>query len=796
MSQRHSSRWHLIPRLALGLPLLATAAFAQSETTDEVYVMDPFTITAEQDAGYTASNAIAGTRTNTPIREIPMNIQVFTRDFADDLIMGSQLEMTRYNSALINGGADVHSSNDIQQAHGQFIIRGFKNYWGLRDGVRTYDPIDSQGLARVEVVKGPAAALYGVTYPGGVINSVTKQVDFFNNFTEIRLTGASEGEWRATIDANSSNDSKIGKVGVRFNGAKTESRDYREHSKGKVDYQLVNVGWIPVEGTKIQFTAEHGYREKPNGLGFFSVGGKSIGSDVPLQISHPEIPWEWNWAVDNMRSSEVDYYRADITQKIGENLNVNAYYQYLSRTNVDSDGWDHNGNTQSAAGWDVDKKINDTGWINPNTPDEKIAMAYHYRHWQNANTALGATAVYTLNFEGINNTFTAGAHTWNEKFNSKRYNQVEKSPNLIYFPVKADIDLRLPAGPPADYRPHPADNARENSANTYYFATWQMSALDNRLRTNVGINRTELNIKLLDQQGDDPYSYWKKVNETKQEQWSPMVGGMFDITEEISVFALYSTSLFPETNKNQFMEQMPPIEGKSYEVGTKVELMEGKLSGTISYYIIEQTGGSQTDPNAETLNSRAWDGMTPEERADRFPNKTRADLLGDLVPGGKAEAKGFEADLVFTPNANWQMVLSLAHTNQETTESINKSLEGMSVDGLIENQIAFLTKYSFTEGAAEGLSLGVGGKWADDKLIDYKDGVARYSPSTFYLEAFATYRFDLMGLDAMVQFNAKNITSQDDFVGWVDTGNASVLATERYKVPTEPRYSLTFGVDF
>ena len=191
-----------------------------------------------------------------------------------------------------------------------------------------------------------------------------------------------------------------------------------------------------------------------------------------------------------------------------------------------------------------------------------------------------------------------------------------------------------------------------------------------------------------------------------------------------------------------------------------------------------------------------WDSMTAEQRELEFPGQSRMDLAGDYVPGGTQEAKGIEADLVFTPNANWQMVLSLAHTDQETTEAIDSSLEGLSVEGLIENQIAFLTKYTFTEGAAEGLSLGLGGKWADEKLIGYYDGVARYNPSTFYREGFATYRFDLMGLDAMVQLNAKNITSQDDFVGWVDTGNASVISTERYKVPTEPRYSLTFGVDF
>ena len=68
---------------------------------------------------------------------------------------------------------------------------------------------------------------------------------------------------------------------------------------------------------------EKGYREKPNGLQYFSYGSDVAGngSDVPLQIKHPEISWDWNWSNGkDFRSLEQKLYRGKITQTIGDSL--------------------------------------------------------------------------------------------------------------------------------------------------------------------------------------------------------------------------------------------------------------------------------------------------------------------------------------------------------------------------------------------------------------------------------------------------------------------------------------------
>ncbi|MCG8525221.1 MAG: TonB-dependent receptor [Opitutales bacterium] len=800
----------LFSSMCMFATLLGGYSYAQdSVNDDEIYQLDPFTISEEATEGYIASNSLAGTRTNTEIKDIPVNIQVFTKDFAEDFLITNQVELERYNAALVNGGADVASSNTIQQAFNQFFFRGFQQNWGMRDGVRQYDPIDTQGLARVEVVKGPAAALYGLAYPGGLMNSISKSVDFYNNFTDMYATIASEGEYRATIDTNVSAEIEgAGKFGLRFNGVYSETKDFRHNSNGSINYMQVNLAWMPTDKTKIELLVEDGYREKTMGLGTFTTAevdadgnGLGNGASIPIQATHPDIPWDWNWSTNNVRSLEAAMIRGRVTHEFTQDFFATAYWQFARRVQVDSDGLNASGMGRSAASWDLgwsSRGGNATGWLNPNTPDEELVFHWHHRDWQNRNWGYGVNMVYNLNFEGIENTFTVGANAWSEDFITFKHTLPGGSPNLVRVPVRANIEMPNPIGPPTDMFVDTAGaHQTQDNSNHYYYAAWQMTALDGRLKTNVAVNKTDF--KLIQ---------WNSATSltpdsiTEDDETSPLFGLVFDITDEISFFAVRSTSLFPTTLRNDFQEQLPPLVGTSNEFGFKFNLMDGKVGGTVSYYKIEQEGGGVRDPSAENRNKQLWDTMTPEERALNFPGLTRDELtdqtggLGDFVDGAVTESKGFEADLVFQPTKNWQILLSYANNDIEISEHVNSSLVGTKpYSGPIETQFAAMTKYSITEGQAAGLSFGLGYQYAGEAFQGTVNGVDRYDPSTTYLELFSGYRFKIGDYDASIRLNAKNLTEQGDFVGWKPTGSSRV-ATERYEVPVERVYSLTFGLHF
>jgi outer membrane receptor protein involved in Fe transport len=351
--------------------------------------------------------------------------------------------------------------------------------------------------------------------------------------------------------------------------------------------------------------------------------------------------------------------------------------------------------------------------------------------------------------------------------------------------------------PETDGGPNGNGYHHENNSNDYYFASWQMSALDGRLKTNIGVNQTHM--KLLTWNGGASQTLDNAYTASKV---SPMYGVVFDVTKEVSVFALRSTSLFPDSTKDSFGHQFGPQVGKSWEGGVKLELMDGKVSGTVSYFDIEQTGGTQSSPNHENLDTATWDRLTPAERLQKYPGKTREQLFaaGDIIAGGKQESKGVDLDLVYQPTRELQFVLSYEHVKHQFVTSADPSTIGQTYPGAQKDRYALLSKYTFRSGGLKDLSLGLGLAGGSKSLVDYQTrngvAIARYEPARMVAEAFAAYRVKLLNQNTIWQLNIQNITKTSDYAGWKSTGSGSVLATERYKVPTPVRFQLTFGLDF
>jgi iron complex outermembrane receptor protein len=119
---------------------------------------------------YTRSYSSTATKTDTPIMETPLNIQVIPKVVLDDQQAVKIDQAVKYVSGVTTG----------QGAGGltdQITIRGFYNYNLFRNGFRI-DATGSEGtrnmanIQSLEVLKGPAAMLYGRVEPGGMLNLV------------------------------------------------------------------------------------------------------------------------------------------------------------------------------------------------------------------------------------------------------------------------------------------------------------------------------------------------------------------------------------------------------------------------------------------------------------------------------------------------------------------------------------------------------------------------------------------------------------------------------------------------
>jgi iron complex outermembrane receptor protein len=133
-----------------------------------------------QRQNYRSLTATGATKTDTPIQDLPQSVRVLTSDLLKDVgvtDLAGALDLTSGISRQSNLGGlwDSYSMRGFTgdpNFGSDFMVNGFsssRGYNGLRDGANTQS---------VEVLKGPASALYGRGEPGGTVNITTKKPKF------------------------------------------------------------------------------------------------------------------------------------------------------------------------------------------------------------------------------------------------------------------------------------------------------------------------------------------------------------------------------------------------------------------------------------------------------------------------------------------------------------------------------------------------------------------------------------------------------------------------------------------
>lgn len=161
---------------------LSSTPFLHDQTLQTVEVI------GRNERSYKNTNSFIGTKTETPLKDIPQSIGYVTKELVRD--QGA----TTVNDVVknISGVSPYTFYND-------FSIRGFRttgnrNSGNLVNGMRAQTSLWKQqslaNIERVEVIKGPASALFGNAAPGGVINRVTKKPLPYNRNTVSTTVGS------------------------------------------------------------------------------------------------------------------------------------------------------------------------------------------------------------------------------------------------------------------------------------------------------------------------------------------------------------------------------------------------------------------------------------------------------------------------------------------------------------------------------------------------------------------------------------------------------------------------------
>ncbi len=146
--------------------------------------------------GYNTVNATAALKDNVPILQTPVAVQVVPRETLDD-----QQDIS-IQQALVGNVSSVYQAASPNVT--SFLIRGFFDtrsqiyYNGL--SLANVVNLDTANVQNFQVLKGPAAILYGRVEPGGIIYLETKLPQEIPYFSFQQQAGAF-GLTRTTVDA-------------------------------------------------------------------------------------------------------------------------------------------------------------------------------------------------------------------------------------------------------------------------------------------------------------------------------------------------------------------------------------------------------------------------------------------------------------------------------------------------------------------------------------------------------------------------------------------------------------------
>jgi iron complex outermembrane receptor protein len=152
-----------------------------------------------------------------------------------------------------------------------YMVNGFSSSRGY-NGMR-----DAAGTRSIEVLKGPAAALYGRGEPGGTVNIVTSKPRFAPGYG-IDVGAGSHGQRRVAADLTGP---LSGSVAWRLNAAHGEGGSFRDGVHIDRSYVAPSFLWLAGPDTTVSYEIEATRQRAPFDRGIPAIGGK-LGA-VPVE---------------------------------------------------------------------------------------------------------------------------------------------------------------------------------------------------------------------------------------------------------------------------------------------------------------------------------------------------------------------------------------------------------------------------------------------------------------------------------------------------------------------------------
>lgn len=643
--------------------------------------VQPILVTGQR-ATYGARETRSATKTDTRIIDIPQALTVISEKQVEDQALRSVSELLYFVPGATPGTGEANRD--------QFTLRGNNSTAdlfidGIRDDAQYFR--DFYNVERVEVLKGPNAMIFGRGGGGGVVNRVIKR-STLGTYREGLLSSDSYGGLRGAIDL----DQSLGDgVGIRVNGLYEDGDSFRRH----VD--LERYGINPTLGvqlgatTRMDLSYEYFHDRRTTDRGIPSLGGKPLEGFDRTFFGDPEASYA---------RAGVNIARVGIEHDFGGGLTLRNKALF-----ADYDKFYQN--------------LFPNGPVLPATatlPEGVVIGAYNSRN-DRRNLFSQTDLVWQSPIAGIDQTLLIGFEAGRQKSRNHR-----QSGTILGLPGN-----RAPlADPTVDvdvtFASSASDANNRTRANVLaFYAQDQIRPID-WLEIVAGLRFDSFKFKVDDLRvGSTDFSRTDSL-------WSPRLGLILKLRENLSLYASYSRSYLPQSG-DQFSgltpvtDQLKPERFDNYEFGAKWEPIDGLLA-TAAVYQLDRT-------NTQARNQ-----------------------LDQVVLTGAQRSRGVELGLERSITDRWEVSAGYAWQEAEIRKTTAAAPKGRDVPLVPRHSFSLWTRYDFAPGIGAGLGLVARSKsYASISNAVTLPGYARVDAAVYYKI--------WPGMEAQV--NVENILGADYF---------------------------------
>ncbi len=712
---------------SLPLTYAQSSGPAPAASADEKVIrLEAFSVSSEKDYGYRSTMSATASGSGMAIKDTPLAISIVNEEFLFDKNLTDLREALRYVPGLIA------STNKEER---DIYSRGFTPI-SKADGAEVGGAVlNSSFISRVEVVKGPVSVLQGIASAGGVINMVTRRPSWDSRYT-LELGAGDYGYRKGFVSATGPIwRDKVAYLAeaVHIDAASgwadyTEKRDQNYHLALEVrpfervsllaDFQRSEREEVPYQHLTFahpDFVAAELEAQRlydANGLAR-PAAAVQIGEQSAVWLARKGYPSNTPGELINV--NEIIYgrgYRANL-QGPDARRDVSSKRLFLEGQARITDAIDFRAYyTESEThkyGVLLPAFRPGGGWTIPFGAQEQ-------RVFDDA-SSFNAQVVGKFEFLGMKHRVLAGYEQAEQSSGTRTVSGAVNLANTLTGPVRSilsEIRALHPNGPAAPV-------VRGGDVESIY-ALEQVSAFDGKLIALVGAR----------------YSKSKQDN-LSSSKTTPQVGAVYAVTHWLSAFAGYGESFRPNFTVDGNGNIVDPTEETNFEYGLKFETADGKLSGTVSVYDIEQKNVALRDFAAE-----AATGISP---------------LYNVA--GKAASAGAELEFIYSPVRNYQMVVSFARNWQaETLVAQDVRQQGIRLQGSTDKQFSFWNKYTFTTGRLKGAYVGAGTQFAGKVRLHPSWASPLDSPEVWLFDATVGYQFKVRDVTTDLILRVNNLTDK------------------------------------